>query len=404
MFSTFITEQLGFTSTRIDPDVYIRKGSKPNGFKYYEMLLVYVDDCLVVSHDPEKIMIDIGKEFEIKNGEYGAPEFYLGAGIEKYNVDGEEYWSMKSDKYVKNAVQTVKDLLAEDGRELKGGKRNHAGALPISYKPELDTTRECDGEHASRFRQIIGILRWAIELGRMDILLEVSMMSQFQANPREGHLEALYLIVFYLSKNPLKRVVFDPRKPQLDERYFNSGADWTEFYGDVEEEDPPHMPEPLGNSVRMGCFVDANHAGNVVTRRSHTGILIVLNSAPITPFSKRQNTVESATFGSELVAMRIARDLIVAMRIKLKMFGIPIDGPCDVHCDNDAVFKNMSNPESTLTKKHNAINYHICREAVAARIMRVSKENTDSNVADVFTKLLAYSKKYELLRNWLYDR
>ena len=151
-------------------------------------------------------------------------------------------------------------------------------------------------------------------------------MSQFQANPREGHLEALYLIVFYLHKNPMKRMVFNPRKPRIDEKYFNSGADWKEFYKDVEEEDPPHMPEPLGRSVRMSCFVDANHAGNVITRRSHSGILIMLNNAPIIAFSKRQNTVESATFGSELVAMRIARDLIVALRIKLKLFGIPIDG------------------------------------------------------------------------------
>ena len=84
---------------------------------------------------------------------------------------------MRSDKYVKNAIQTVEDLLAEDGRVLKGGKRNHANCLPVEYKPELDVTEECDEEH---------------ELGRFDILLEVSLMSQYQANPREGHLEALY--------------------------------------------------------------------------------------------------------------------------------------------------------------------------------------------------------------------
>ena len=106
---------------------------------------------------------------------------------------------MRSDKYVKNAIQTVEDLLAEDGRVLKGGKQNHANCLPIEYKPELDVTEECDEEHASRYRQIIGILRWAIELGRFDILLEVSLMSQYQANPREGHLEALYLVVIVLS-------------------------------------------------------------------------------------------------------------------------------------------------------------------------------------------------------------
>ena len=86
----------------------------------------------------------------------------------------------------------------------------------------------------------------------------------------------------------------------------------------------------------------------------------MLNNAPITPFSKIQNTVKSATFESELVAMHIACDLIVAMLIKLKLFGSPIDGPCNGHCDNNVAFGNMSNQESTLVKKHNPMNYHIC--------------------------------------------
>ena len=218
-------------------------------------------------------------------------------------------------------------------------------------------------------------------------------------------MEALYLIVFYLKKNPLKRIVFDPRRPVYDDStIFNDSADWSEFYPDAREEDPPGMPEPLGKAMKMACFVDSNHAGNVVTRRSHTGIMIFLQNAPILPYSKRQNTVESATFGSELVAMRVARDLIVAMRIKLKCFGIPIDGPCDVFCDNEAVFKNTSRPESTLTKKHNAINYHICREAVAAKIMRVAKEDTFTNIADALTKLMSYSRKYDLMGKCQYDR
>ena len=138
------------------------------------------------------------------------------------------------------------------------------------------------------------------------------------------------MIVFYLKKNPLKHIAFDPRRPVYDDSTIFNNADWSEFYPDAREEDPPGMPEPLGKAMKMACFVDSNHAGNVVTRRSHTGIMIFLQNAPILPYSKRHNTVESATFGSELVAMRVARDLIVAMRIKLKCFGIPIDGPCNV--------------------------------------------------------------------------
>ena len=434
MFSDFIVNELNFTPSKADPDVYMRRATRgpteaeldtdahiagadgtrmsktstkatvdvPQG-DYYEYLLVYVDDVLLVSHDPQRTMKDIGKRFEIKNDAYGHPEIYLGAGIAKMTTvdNNREVWTMESKKYVEAAVQTVKDLLAEDGRELKPGK-NSAGPLPTNYQPELDVTHECDEEMSSRFRQLIGILRWACELGRLDIQLEVSLMSQYQASPREGHLEALYLIFAYLSRHPMKRVVFDPKLPDVDESSF-SQADWADFYGDVEEEDPPHMPEPLGNHVMMSCFVDANHAGNKVTRRSHTGVVILLNDAPIQVFCKRQNTVESSTFGSELVAMRIARDLVSALRIKLKWFGVPLLGPTNMFCDNEAVCKNTSSPESTLTKKHNAINFHICREAVAAGIMRVAKEDTKTNLADAFTKLLPYSRKMELLGRLLHN-
>ena len=58
------------------------------------------------------------------------------------------------------------------------------------------------------------------------------------------------------------------------------------------------------------CFVDADHAGCQVTRRSHTVVLIFVNRAPILWYSKRQNTVESSSFGSEFVAMRIAIEMI----------------------------------------------------------------------------------------------
>ena len=342
-------------------------------------------------------MAKIATEFEIKGGKYEEPTSFLGAGIKKFNVDGNEYWSMDSAHYVKNAVQVVEDLLAEDGRRLKGKNRPHASPLNVDYKPELDATPECNEEHSSRFRQIIGILRWAIELGRIDILTEVSLLSQYQACPREGHLEALYLIVHYLKLNPVRRIVFDPRKVENTVSRFNDGADWRDFYGDVEEEDPPHMPKPLGKSVKISCFVDSNHAGNVVTRRSHSGIIIFVNSAPIIAYSKRQNTVESSTFGSEFVAMRIAKELISALRIKLKSFGVPLDGPVDIYCDNAGVCNNAMFPESTLSKKHNAINYHTVREAAAAKMLRVAKEDTATNIADAFTKLMHYDRKHDLL-------
>ena len=83
--------------------------------------------------------------------------------------------------------------------------------------------------------------------------------------------------------------------------------------------------------------------------------------------------MESSTFESELVALRIAREFIVALRYKLRIFGVPLDGPTDVICDNQGVVENTSLPQLTLGKKHNAVNYHVVREAAAAGILRVVK-------------------------------
>ena len=162
------------------------------------------------------------------------------------------------------------------------------------------------------------------------------------------------------------------------------------------------MPPPRGYSVSTHCFVDADHASNTVTGRSQTGILIFLNKAPIVWYSKRQNTVETSTFESEFIAMRMAVEHIEALRYKLRMFGIPIEGPTNVFCDNEAVFKNTTIPESTLKKKHNSICYHHCHEAVAAKVMRVAKEGTLTNLVDLFTKPLVRSVREGLSDRFTY--
>ena len=389
---------LNFTSTQADPDVWIRGATT-----YYEMVLVYVDDILVFSKQPKAIMDDLGKFYELKPGSVKEPEIYLGANFEKMQLpDGHVEWGMSSKSYVKNAIKVIEGLLIEDDPDAKL-KTTAKSPFPSGYKPELDVTLELNDVQASRYLQLIGILRWAVELGRLDIFVEVSLLSQYQALPRQGHLEAAYHIFAYLKKHETgARVVFDPKTPEIDERAFNVDADWTDFYGDVREELPPKMPEPRGKPVCISCFVDANYAGNVVTRRSHTGILIYVQNAPIIWFSKRQNTVESSSFGSEFVALRIAKDLLVALRYKLRMFGVPITGPANVFCDNNGVVKNASIPHSTLAKRHNAINYHAIREAVAAKIIRVGKEDGMTNLADLFTKVLTADRRRALCRHILY--
>ena len=127
-----------------------------------------------------------------------------------------------------------------------------------------------------------------------------------------------------------------------------------------------------------------------------------MNKAPIIFFSKRQNSVETSTFGSEFTACKQAVELIKALRYKLRMFGVLIDGPANMYCDNEAVYKNVAIPSSVLNKKMHGISYHYCREAVANGTCRIAKEDTATNLADLFTKVLSKTVREDLIDRFMY--
>ena len=126
-----------------------------------------------------------------------------------------------------------------------------------------------------------------------------------------------------MKSHKCSKFLFDLSIPDLGIIQENE-YDWNDLYPDAKEELPPDMPEPRGKTVITSMYVDANHAGDLITRRSQYGVLIYVNSAPITWFSKRQNTVESSTFGSEFIALRIGTELLKGLRYKLRMMGVPI--------------------------------------------------------------------------------
>jgi hypothetical protein len=132
------------------------------------------------------------------------------------------------------------------------------------------------------------------------------------------------------------------------------------------------------------------------------GYLSFVNRALIIWHSKRQNTVETSTLGSEIVAMKNAIELIEGLCYKLRMFGVEIDGPTNIFCNNEAAVKNCSNPESTLKKKHHLIAYHRNREAVALETVRITKEGTETNLADLFTKVMGHSQREPILNRVMY--
>ena len=402
-FRAFLAKKLDemqFKPTISDPDVWFRPAIKADGEEYYEYILVYVDDLLAISIDPMKIMTEITTAFKFKNDKIEIPDTYLGAKIQIKNINDHDCWTMTSSEYIKAAVKNVEEKLSKEGLRLPSKVTT---PMSSNFVPELDGSPELSADETQYYQELIGILRWATELGRVDILTEVSMLSSYQASPRQGHLEQLYHIVAYLKKKPKLSLYFDPDLPRLDPSMFNDDTEaFLEHYRDAKEEVPAQMPTPRGRHVTMTAFVDASHASNKVTRRSHSGYIIFVNRAPILWYSKRQNTVESSAFSSEFIAMKTCVEAIDGLRYKLRMFGVPIDGAAKILCDNESVVNNSSKFESSLNKKHSSLAYHVTRWAVAAKTVLVGWIQSGQNLADAMTKRLSANKRDYLFGNWTY--
>jgi hypothetical protein len=222
---------------------------------YWAYILIYVDDILCVHHDPGTSLAQIDK-FKMKPGSIMEPTFYLGAKLKKTVMpNGVVDWGMSFSKCVQAVVKNLQEYLKKNGdRKLK---KKASAPYEATYRDEIDESPVLGPEMANYSQSQIGILRWCVELGQIDIITGVSMLSTFLCMPREGHLDAIYHLCVYLSLHHNARVVFDPTYPNIDMRAFIN-TDWKPMYGDVKEAIPPNAPftrgkttwRPLGGSPR----------------------------------------------------------------------------------------------------------------------------------------------------------
>jgi hypothetical protein len=162
------------------------------------------------------------------------------------------------------------------------------------------------------------------------------------------------------------------------------------------------MPEAKGQPVRLTCFCDANLMHDLMTGRSCTGVLHMINQTPADWHAKRQSTVETAIYGSEFVSGRTATEQVIDIRCTLRMMGVPIDGPTCMFGDNKSVITSSTTPHSMLGKRHNMLSYHRCREAIAAGISKTFHMDGKQNPSDVMTKFLAHAVSYPLVKCFLF--
>ena len=398
--------ELGFESCKADPDVWLRPATKSDGTTYYQYVLLYTNDILAVMEEPERFLRDeLGKLFTLKEKSIGPPTQYLGNKISKVTLDnGTECWSASSSQYAQSAVKNVEDYRQKHGL---GPLHKAKAPWPSNYRPEMDITPELEPQQASYYQSLIGILRWIVELGRADLVMETSAMASMMALPREGHLKVVFQMFGFLKVRHNAVMVFDPSEPDLDETQFPR-EDWSATpYGSCNEDIPSNAPEPRGVGFIMRAFVDSDHAGDIATRRSRTCFMIFLNSSLIYWYSKKQGSCETSTFGSEFIALKSCCEYVRGLRYKLRMLGIPVEFPTFTFGDNQSVLINSSRPHSSLKKKSSSIAFHFVREGVAKDEWRVAYINTNLNCADIGTKSLPGGEKRtrhtSFLLHYVYD-
>jgi hypothetical protein len=207
---------LGYKSCLADADLWYKPETRPDGFKYYAYVLCYSDDILCVHHAAMKQLRELDYYFKMKPGSLGDPDFYLGGKLRNQQLNnGVHAWGISPSKYVQEAVKNVEAFIKKtfNGRTLI---KKAPTPFENDYHPELDTTPVLNATQANYYQSQIGVLRWMVELGRVDIITETSLLASQTAMPREGHLDAMLRMFAYLKNKHNSRMVFDPTYPKID--------------------------------------------------------------------------------------------------------------------------------------------------------------------------------------------
>ena len=383
-----VMRELGFTQCKAEPYIWMR----PNG-EVYEYVAVYVDDLALAMKDPQAFVGQLTKQYNFKLKGTGPVTFHLGMDFTR---DKDGTLCMSSKKYTEKIIANYERMYGESPRQ------NVTSPLEKGDHPEIDTSELLDDKGIREYQSLIGSLQWLISIGRFDIMTAVMTMSSFRSAPRKGHLERVKRIFGYVSKMRNAAIRFRTEEPELsDLPVFEH--DWSKsVYGEAKEVLPHDAPEPLGKPVVSVHYVDANLMHCMATGKSVTGILHFLNKTPIDWYSKKQATVETATYGSEFVAARTCVEQIIDIRNTLRYMGIPIQEKAYMFGDNESVVNSSVTVHAKLHKRHTMLSFHRVREAVASGMIAFIHIPGDLNPADILSKHWGYSQIWLRLKAVLF--
>jgi len=386
-FAAVLTK-MDFKPCIAEPDIWMRAQDD-----HYEYIAVYSDDLTIASKHPKAITDELENVHKFKLKGTGELNYLLGCD---YYRDENKTLCMEPRRYIEKMDDTYLQLFGEKPKQCQT-------PLDKNDHPELDESPLLDDKGIKIYQSLVGACQWVIQLGRFDIAVHVMSLSSFRAAPREGHLRRMRKIYGYIMKYKHGIIRFNTDMPDLSDLPTHD-HDWSNTpYAGSTEELPGNIPPPRGKSVRIITYADANLCHNVLNGKAVTAVLHFLNKTPIDWFSKKQNTVETATFGAESSAARTAIEQMRANKMLLLYLGVPIEGPSVLFGDNKTCVDGLSLPPSRLHKRHLMLSYHYVREAMATGEYVYAFIKGSENPSDILSKHWGHPEAWPLLRPILFQ-
>lgn len=335
-----VLTNMGLTKSAADPCIYFQgKGNDTI------IISVYVDDLLIFySKDKQKdnIKRKLKESLDIKD--LGKVKSILGMEV-----------TCKSNEIELNQTEYIRNIL-------KKFKMEESNAVSTPMEANLKLVRECECHRETLdekvpYQEAVGSLLYLSQVSRPDIAYAVSVVSRFNNQPRACHWAAVKRIFRYL-KGTVERKLVYKRNDNQDLKVY-SDADW----------------------------------GNDPERRSTSGCCAKFSGALISWSSKRQKTVALSTTEAEYMALSVAVQEALWLRILLQELEPGyVKGPTTVYCDNMSAIKLSKNEVVSQRSKHIDIRYHFCKDHVRRGVIDVQYLPTDEMPADAFTKALPAPK------------
>ena len=393
---------MGFKMSSVDNNVWMHPVlDDENHIIRYEYICVHVDDFAIFAKDVSPYIKALEAVYTIR---HVTPilnsNFYLGMDLKRAQCSKGFLIGVKT--YLQEALKELYKLLGECAKR----------KIPLdpNFSYEVPSTKPLSMADHAIYRSAVGIFSWVSCCGRIDITFASRLLSKFSAGPLEQHLEGCRHLTGYLRHCtsfalPVHHgpIPPDESSPVNIKDSLGETKLFKQLYPDAKEMISASDPTPCYDELPITCYVDSDWAGDKSHRRSVTGYILYLGKTAIAWYCKTQSMVETSTYSAEFIALKTAVEHIKGLRQALRAFGVKVTKPSDVRCDNKSVVSNNVIASSTLRNRQIGIAYNMCRECVAADIIRVHHIKSQFNRADILTKALA-SVKHHFLAGLIFVR